>query len=185
MTAVMLLLGKLWASPKLRVVLLVTLAIGIVAVTHLVAYRTGISRGARKAHGEDTLREQAAVAAAESRYRAQEMASEKRIEQIRVDYAKQQATELAVDTHAVGDLTSGARRVRVQVTRCGTGAAAPGPAAARADGPETAELAPETAASLYAIAADCDANTRQLTALQAWAKSAVLLCNGQSERGKP
>ena len=185
MTAVMLLLGRLWASPKLRVALLIALAIGIVAVTHLVAYHTGISRGAAKAHTEDTLREQAAVAAAESRYRAQEMANEKRVETIRVEFAERQATELAVDNRAASDLASGSRRVRVQVTRCSSSPAAPGPAAARADGPETAELAPETAASLYAIAADCDANTRQLTALQDWAKSAVLLCNGQSERGKP
>ena len=185
MTAIMLLLGRMWASPKLRAALLVALAIGIVAVTHLVAYHTGISRGTKKAHAEDLQREQAALVAAESKYRAQEMANEKRVEQLRVEFAKAQATEQAVDTRVGGDLRAGNQRVRVQVTHCGPSPAAPGPAAARVDDPETAELAPETAASLYAIAADCDATARQLTALQAWSRSAVLLCNGQSERGKP
>ena len=176
----LLLLRKLWASSALRAVVIVALALGLVVVTHLIAYRSGLGRGTTRAHAEDDARDRAAVAAANAKYRAQEMTYEKRIDDLRVDFAKRQATELAVDRGAAAALASGAQRVRVTVTRCSPNPAAPGPASARVDGPETAELAPEVAATLYAIAADCDKNTRQLTALQAWALSAVKLCNGDT-----
>jgi len=177
-TAILLLLRKLWASPAMRAVLIIALAIGLVVVTHLIAYRTGLSRGSARMHAEDVERERAAVAAADAKYRAQEAVNEKRVEDLRVEYTKRQATESAADSRTSGDLASGARRVRVAVTRCGPNPAALGPTTARADGSETAELAPATATALYTIAADCDETARQLTALQSWSLAAVKLCNG-------
>lgn len=178
MTVVLLLLRRLWASPAMRAVLIIALAIGLVVGTHLIAYRTGLSRGSSRMHAEDVERERAAVAAADAKYRAMEAGNEKRVEDLRLEYAKRQAAESAVDSRTAAALASGAQRVRVAVTRCGPNAAAPGPPAARDDGSETAELAPETATALYAIAADCDETARQLTALQSWSLAAVKLCNG-------
>lgn len=178
MTAVLLLLRRLWASPALRTVVIIALAIGLVIITHLVAYHTGLNRGSSRAHAEDVEKERAAVAAADAKYRAMEAANEKRVEDLRLEFAKRQAAELAVDSRTAGDLAAGTRRVRVAVTRCGPNPAAPGPTTARDDGAETAELAPATATALYTITADCDETARQLTALQSWARSAVQLCNG-------
>jgi hypothetical protein len=178
MTAIMLLLRRLWASPTLRIVIVIFGTLLLVIISHVVAYRLGLSRGISREHAINVDRERAAVAAADAKYRAQEMANAKRVEDLRIEFAKRQAAELAVDSRAAGDLASGARRVRVAVTRCGPSPSAPGPAPARVDDTSSAELAPEVAAALYAIAADCDNTARELTALQGWATSAVKLCNG-------
>lgn len=182
MTVILLMLGKLWRAPWVRTVGICLALLAAIILTHVAAYYRGAGNGAAKAHAEDAAAQAAALARAESVYRAKELTNEKQIEGIRVEYAARAATETALDAHAGGDLRAGTQRMRVAVARCSPVPAAPGPTASRADVAETAELAPEVAGRLYAIAADGDAAIRQLTALQAWAKSAVTLCGGQARR---
>ena len=170
-----LLLARLWASPLARKALLAILVLAAIGI----AYSTGKSRGASAMHAEDVAHEQAALAAAEKAYREQERAHDKVIDQIRVDYARQETAAHAADADVARSLADGARRVRLPVVRCSPDTAALGPTPGRVDDPATAELPGPIAAALYAIAADGDQAIRQLTALQAWARSAVRLCSGK------
>ncbi len=109
--------------------------------------------------------------------REQEKAYEQRIADIRAKFAQQQADAQARDERTIADLRSGNRRLRLQVASCV--ASRPGtiePSPERTDGTGIAELAPETSAALWGIAADGDRAIRKLIALQAWAQSAVQLC---------
>ena len=182
MSAVFLVLAKLWASPTVRKVLLYAgIAVAAIAIPW-VSYNRGFNRGASSMMATMMEHERAAVAAADAKYRAQELAHEKQVADLRVEFAARQSTEREVDRGAAADLSSGARRVRVQVARCSPNTTALGSAAPRADDAATAELAPEVAAGLYAIAADCDETARQLSALQNWALGAVMLCNGGTQQ---
>ena len=174
MSAIGAILLRLWDSSVFRaiVVLLVALALG------WGLYRLGKSKGAKLAHAEDAVAYQQAMDAANAKYREQEQANAKKVSDLRVEYANREAAAHAADTGMVRDLATGTRRVRIPVASCRPSTTqAPG-SPARVDGPQDAELPPATAAALYAIAADGDTAIRQLTALQAWARSAVVLCGG-------
>ena len=102
---------------------------------------------------------------------------EREVADLRASFAQQQADAKARDDRRIADLRAGNDRLRLQVASCsapqpGSSGAAPG----GADGAGTAELAPETAATLWGIAGDGDRAIRKLTALQEWARSAVKLC---------
>jgi hypothetical protein len=181
MSSVFLVLAKLWATPAIRKAIIVGVLVVTTALTMLTLYRTGLRRGADRMHAADVEHERAAVAAADAKYRAQEVTYAKQIDQLRVEYAKTETTAQVVDSATVRALDAGARRVRLPVVRCGPNPAAAGPTTARADDSASAELPGPVAAALYAIAADGDQAIRQLTALQAWARSAVTLCNGGSK----
>jgi prophage endopeptidase len=147
-------------------------------LSSVTCYFAGRHSGAEAAHEQDALSAVSAVAAAEQRYRDMEVEHAKRIEALRLEYATKDADAKAVDAEVARDLGSGVRRLRVHVSRCRPAIPEAAGAPARADDAATAELAPETAAAFYAIAADGDTAIRQLTALQAWARSAVELCIG-------
>lgn len=129
------------------------------------------------------MEQQAIVAIANENNRRKEQAHEKRIADLRAEYARAAADQAARDRRTIDDLHSGYQRLRLQVARNAADAKASTAAAAAfgidADG--RAELAPEAAAALYAIAADGDAAIRRLTALQAWARSAVELCGASAQ----
>lgn len=119
----------------------------------------------------------AALNKANEANRNKERAHEQEVAQLRADLAAAEGKEQAVDAQAVADYRSGADRLRLPVRTCSTAVAAAADAAsARAHEEASAELAPETSATLYGIAADGDEAIRQLTGLQAWAESAVKLC---------
>ncbi|APL99441.1 Rz protein [Bordetella phage CN1] len=118
------------------------------------------------------------LAEANDRNREQEKAHEQRVADLRAEFAQQQADAAARDQRTIADLRSGNQRLRLQVTSCrAASAGSPEPAPGGADGAGSAELAPETAAALWGIAGDGDRAIRRLTALQAWARSAVQTCN--------
>jgi len=128
----------------------------------------------------DKLAQSQALNAANEHNRQLEKQHDQDIADLRADFAKQQAAAEAADAAELASLRSGNRRLRVQVTAYRAAlAAGPGASAPGADEAGTAELAPAVGASLYAIAADGDTAIRQLTGLQAWARSAVKLCGAQ------
>jgi hypothetical protein len=155
-------------------------ALAIVLATTC-AYGVGKARGASKAHAEDAAAATVALQKAESYYREKENAFVKDIADLRVAYTATVAEAKAVDAQVARDLGSGAVKLRLPVASRCPSTPAPGAPAGRANGVETAELAPATARSLYSIAAQGDAAIEQLIALQVWAQQAVKLCNG----GKP
>lgn len=162
-----------WARAHWRAVALVVLLAMLPA-----AHWLGQRRGRAVQRAEDDARSAAALAAASERYRAKEADHVREVEEVRIEYAKRDAAARALDEARARELASGARRVRVPVTRCGPAAAPAGTPAARVDGAGSAELSPAFAAALDGIACDCDRYARQVTGLQAWARAAVKLCNG-------
>ena len=117
------------------------------------------------------------LAEANDKNREQEKAHDKRVADLRAEFARSNTEARERDARTVADLRAGNQRLRLQVTACrATPTNSPGGPAAGADGAGTAELAPETSAALWGIAADGDRAIRKLTALQAWARSAVQLC---------
>lgn len=132
---------------------------------------------AEKALAKYKLDQQEALNAANEANRKKELAHEHEVSELRAKLAATEGKEQAVDATAVADFRSGADRLRLPVRTCSTAvAAAADSAAARADAEARAELAPETSAALYGIAADGDTAIRQLGGLQEWAESAVKLC---------
>lgn len=129
------------------------------------------------------LEQQRALADANDKNRRQEQAHEQRISDLRAGYARAAAEQAARDRRTIDDLHAGYQRLRLQITtRAADAGADPAVAAAFGiDGDGRAELAPEAAAALYGIAADGDAAIRRLTALQAWARSAVELCGAPAQ----
>lgn len=122
-----------------------------------------------------------ALAEANARNRAQELAHEQRVAALRVEFATQQATEAAADARRLADLRSGNDHLRLRVASCEarpypTDTSWAGPSAPGAYGPAYAELAPEVGAALYGIAADGDSAIRQLNKLIDWTESAVKAC---------
>lgn len=110
--------------------------------------------------------------------RAKELKHEQEVSGLRARLAAEEGKEQGVDATAVAGYRNGNDRLRLPVRTCSTAvAAAAESAAARAHEEASAELAPETAATLYGIAADGDTAIRQLTGLQEWAESAVKLCS--------
>ena len=159
-------------AKRWRLILEAALIVAIFA-----AHGLGKRKGSAAAHAEDAAKAAVAAAAAETRYRERELANERTIADVRRTYASTEATAKAADAHDVADLRSGLLRVRIPTTRRCPDTPATGSSAARADDPSTAELAPKAAADLRAIADDGDEAIRQLTALQEWARAAVLLCS--------
>ena len=169
------LLVRLWDSAWFRSLALLVLAMAL----FWAFYRLGMNLGQKKAHAEDAVAYQAAMTRADAKYREQERANEQRVSDLRVEYAKAEASARASDASVSRDLADGTRRMRLKAAACRPSATALGPTPGRVDGAADAELAPEVAAALYAIAADGDQAIRQLGALQAWARSAVRLCGAQ------
>lgn len=127
----------------------------------------------------DRLKQQEALGAANERYRQAELDHGQEVAQIRADFAASQSKQQAQDAATLADLRSGAHRLRLQVAACHSAqAGAPGPGSGGVHEATYAELAPETSAALYGIAAEGDDAIRELTGLQAWATSAVKLCSG-------
>lgn len=119
------------------------------------------------------------LAALTAKYRKAEQDHSREVAAIREEYQRHENQARADDAAAIADLKSGTHRLRLQVAKCqAAGAAAPDGAGPAVDGAGAAELAPATAAALYGIASDGDRAIRKLTALQAWATSAMKLCNG-------
>ena len=142
--------------------------------------------GRRAGHKEERIlceqERTTALAQAEATYRQKESEHAAQINKLQQSYARKNLEADVVDAAASRDLGTGRERRRFPLAR----ASCPKPAqvaapSARTDGEATGELAPETARSLYSIAADGDKAIRQLTALQEWSREAVELCNG----GKP
>jgi hypothetical protein len=174
MTALAVILARLWDSSVVR-----SLALFFVAVALFWGfYRLGRSLGEKQARAEDAIAYQAAMAKADAKYREQERANAKQVSDLRVEYAKTESSNAASDAGAVRDFAAGVRRVRIPIAACRPSAAQAGAATARVDGPQDAELAGQTASDLEGVTADGDTAIRQLGALQAWARSAVALCNG-------
>ncbi len=155
-----------------RTALLILLGVLLLSAGALGGYLYGTGKAAER---ERTLLTQ--LNEANEKNREHEKAHEQRVADLRAEFAQQQADARARDERTIADLRSGNQRLRLQVSSCGaarSGAAESAPGGA--DGAGTAELAPETSAALWGIAADGDRAIRKLTALQAWARSAVQLC---------
>ena len=134
---------------------------------------------------KEKLAQQTALNAANERNRTREREHDQEVSDLRARLATAEGREQATDARAAADFRSGDDRLRLPVRTCSTAVAdAAQSAAARADAEARAELAPETSAALYGIAADGDAAIRQLTGLQEWAESAVKLCGLQPPEGK-
>lgn len=169
--------SKVWAAAG------VLLAVALIA---LAGYGFGYGSGkadatAEAAEAMDKYKEEVRarereqerlLAEANDKNREQEKAHEQRVADLRAEFAQQQADARARDGRTIADLRSGNQRLRLQASSCGAAESAPG----GVDGAGTAELAPETSAALWGIAADGDRAIRKLTAIQAWARSAVQLC---------
>lgn len=96
---------------------------------------------------------------------------------IQADYERRAQEQAARDAVVIADLRNAQQRVRVKVTDCrDTAVPAPTAPVTKPDGNRTAELDLETAARIWAIAADGQRAVEKLTALQAWAREAVKLC---------
>jgi hypothetical protein len=139
--------------------------------------------GKRSGAGAERTRARAeaieARAKAEAIYRQKETDHAERIQEVRAEFAAANSREAESDRAVVRDLRSGSRGLRFKAARCPIAAGAVAPSGG-IDETATARIAPEVAAALYSIAADGDAAIRQLTALQSWAQSAVVLCSGNS-----
>lgn len=149
-------------------------------IAYPVTYYVGKARGASAAHAIDKARELQIVADFDKRYREAEQDYAKRVFDQRMEFATKTAAEKAVDDRQSSDLHAGVERVRVHVVRCRADAAPATTTAPRTDGAGTAELSPDVAGRLYDLAARGDKYARQVTALQAWARSAVALCSQSS-----
>lgn len=153
-------------------------------------YAWGTGSAAEKAeklaaqHAAEKLAQQSALNEANTRNRNMERSHEQEVADLRARLAGEEGKEQATDARAAADLRSGDDRLRLPVRTCSAAVTdAAQSAAARADEEARAELAPETSAALYTIAADGDAAIRQLTGLQAWAESAVKLCGATPPEG--
>lgn len=137
---------------------------------------------ATAAAAEQAAEQAEALAKANRRTRELEKEHEERIQDLRADFAAREAEARERDSAVIRDLRDGTERLWFQVRSCrstrpsGTEAAPSG-----VDGGSSAELTPEASATLWGIAADGDRYARQLTALQEWTKSALELCNGDSQ----
>ena len=159
-----------------RHALTILLGVLLLSAGALGGYMYGTGKAAEKAaERERTLLTQ--LTEANDKNRVQEKAHEQRVADLRAEFAQQQADARARDERTIADLRSGNQRLRLQVSSCGAArSGAAESASGGADGAGTAELAPETSAALWGIAVDGDRAIRKLTALQAWARSAVQLC---------
>lgn len=117
--------------------------------------------------------------------RSREREYDQAVSDLRARLAAEEGREQAVDARAAADLRSGTDRLRLPVRTCSSAVAdAVETTAARVDAETRAELAPETSAALYTIAADGDEAIRALGGLQEWAEEAVKLCSTPPTKGK-
>lgn len=162
-----------------RHALTILLGVLLLSAVALGGYLYGTGKAAEKAaERERTLLTQ--LTEANEKNREQEKAHEQHVADLRAEFARSNAEARERDARTVADLRAGNQRLRLQVAACSAAPTeSPGGPAPGADGTRTAELAPETAATLWAIAADGDRAIRKLGALQDWARSAVTLCGSQ------
>lgn len=127
-------------------------------------------------YGYDKAKAKAEKEQAELMARAteKEREYEQQISGIRAKAAQENATAAARDARTIRALRNGAKRLRLATADCTPAKA--NASAVGTDGAGSAELAPSVAATLWRIAGDGDRAIRKLTALQAWARSAVDLC---------
>jgi hypothetical protein len=160
----------------------IAIVVAAVALAIVISYRVGKSRCAAVEARKNQELQQRAMVAAQERYRTEEVFHAREIQELQSKFSALQQQAARDDSRVAADLGSGRARLRFKVAaRCPTPAAT-GLAPLGTHGPETADLAPETAAALYSIAADGDQAIRQLTALQEWARGAVRLCGGKGGR---
>lgn len=161
-----------------KVALVLCALLGLIVGVSVKSYSVGASVERERAQRAE-LEQQRQLNLANEANRALEAEHEKHVADLRAEFATAQAKEKADDEKTVGDLRSGIKRLRLQVAACSpTNPGEADLAPIRIDGAGTAELSPETAATLWTIAADGDRCARKLTALQEWARSAVQLCSG-------
>lgn len=107
------------------------------------------------------------------------------VAEIQAGYEIASREAAAANAAVIADLRSSQRRVRIPVTDCLAEPVPEAKPATSADhGAGTAELDPQVAARIWAIAADGDRAAQKLTALQSWAREAVRLCNGNHQPGR-
>lgn len=155
----------------------------LVLTSGVVGYQIGEERAtelADRARAEVSRQAELRWAERNQQERQREVEHEQQIADLRSEFAARINRARAENERKLADLRSGHDRLRLPVTGCSGGGAGTSPAEASsegADGTASADVAPETAAALYDIAADGDAAIEQLTALQQWAKEAVKLCS--------
>lgn len=166
---------------KLSAILGLTLAvIAALAATNYGSYKWGYDNAStlhelRYEKRETALREQ--ITKAQQSVLDAERGHAAAIAQVRTAYEKQAQDAAVANAATIANLRSAEQRVRVKVTDCHDPAVPKSTAAAsEPDGSGTAELNPEVAARIWAIAADGERAIRKLIALQAWAREAVELC---------
>lgn len=157
--------------------------LGIAAGSYGYGYGSGKAKATEEAAAERAASQQR-VAEANEKNREQEKVHELRIRQLLADFVRADEYNRGKDARTIADLRSGNQRMRLRIATCHPAQSGEaGPAPGGADGAGTAELAPETSAALWGIAADGDRAIRKLTGLQAWARSAVQLCSGLTPPG--
>lgn len=168
-----------WAVRIAALVLLFALgaAVGFAFRAHLGDKALAAERDAEHAREVKQLQD---VAKADEATALKEKEHAQVVADLRAQYATAVAEADAARRDRDAALRSGAVGVRIRVRpgSCQVAAVPPGSAASGADGGETAQLDPATAADLEGITRDGDDSIRQLDALQAWARSAVQACNG-------
>lgn len=126
-----------------------------------------------------------ATAKANAEAREKERKHEQEVADIRAQHAREDAAARAADARAIADLRNGNQQLRFRVASCGASGPSPfGVPGGGADDATYAELAPETGAAVYAIAADGDAAIRQANGLIDWAESAMKVCGVTPPKGK-
>lgn len=124
-----------------------------------------------------------ATAKANAEAREKERKHEQEVADLKSKFAADQAAAHAVDARAIADLRNGNEWLRLRVTSCGAAGPSPlGVPGQGADDPAYAQLAPETAAAVYGIAADGDAAIRQANGLIDWAESAMKTCGAMPHK---
>jgi hypothetical protein len=104
---------------------------------------------------------------------------ERRVQELQDEFHERETRARVEDAARIADLRTGVDSLRLEVTSCRrSGVSSSGTSSEEPDGDGRAELAPETSATLWRIAADGDTYARRLKGLQDWAHSAVKLCNG-------
>lgn len=161
----------------------------LVAAASLIGVGYGFGYAAAGAEGSKALaklnkdvaeaqkKQLADLAALNEKYRQQEITHAQEVADLRAEFAKEEGKQQAVDARSVADLRSGDQQLRLPVRTCQAAVTSASVAAAsRADAAARAELAPETSAALYGIAAEGDASIREHNALIEWAEKAVTQC---------
>ncbi len=119
-----------------------------------------------------------ALSTANNKVREREQLHEQNVAKLRDDFRAILEQQFARDSARIAELSSGSKRLRVQVIpgSCKPGAVPGVPTPEGANDTATAELAPATGTALYRIAADGDQAINQLTALQKYTQELWNAC---------